>query len=186
MLPGFGVTLQIDLGPLAPQHMSELIVGVVLVGIVWFVLSRFVVPAFEKLYKERAEAIQGGLERAAREQEEAAAAKAEYTAKLGEAREEAAKIREDAKAQGAQIVADLRQQGSDEAARLVEQGRTQIKAERQQAATQLRNEVGGLATTLAGKIVGESLDDDQRAKATIDRFISELEDEATRQQGQPV
>lgn len=181
MLPGYGVALEINLGPLAPQHLSELVVGVVLVGVIWFILSKWVVPAFENLYRERAEAIQGGLERAAREQEEAAATKAQYEAKLGEAREEAAKIREAAKAQGSQIVADLRKQGSDDANRIVEQGRAQIQAERQQAAAQLRNEVGGLATTLAGRIVGESLDDDQRAKATVDRFISDLES----QQGQP-
>ena len=32
-----------------------------------------------------------------------------------------------------------------------------------------------MATTLAGKIVGESLSDDERAMRTIDRFLAELE-----------
>ena len=35
--------------------------------------------------------------------------------------------------------------------------------------------VGGLATGLAGKIVGESLDDDERARRTVERFIADLE-----------
>ena len=39
----------------------------------------------------------------------------------------------------------------------------------------LRSEVGTLATTLAGRIVGESLDDDARAARVVDRFLDELE-----------
>jgi F-type H+-transporting ATPase subunit b len=42
---------------------------------------------------------------------------------------------------------------------------------------QLRAEVGGLATQLAGRIVGESLEDDERARRSVDRFIAELESE---------
>jgi len=39
----------------------------------------------------------------------------------------------------------------------------------------LRSEVGTLATTLAGRIVGESLNDDQRAARVVDRFLADLE-----------
>jgi F-type H+-transporting ATPase subunit b len=39
----------------------------------------------------------------------------------------------------------------------------------------LRSEVGTLATTLAGRIVGESLDDDARAARVVDRFLADLE-----------
>ena len=39
----------------------------------------------------------------------------------------------------------------------------------------LQREVGSLALELASRIVGESLADDQRARATVDRFIAELE-----------
>jgi F-type H+-transporting ATPase subunit b len=48
---------------------------------------------------------------------------------------------------------------------------------------QLRGEVGSLATELASRIVGESLDDDERQRRVVDRFISELEssDTTTRQ-----
>ena len=35
-----------------------------------------------------------------------------------------------------------------------------------------------LALTLAGKVVGESLEDDARARATVDRFIADLEAQA--------
>jgi F-type H+-transporting ATPase subunit b len=48
-------------------------------------------------------------------------------------------------------------------------------AERQQAVTSLRAEVGALATGLAGRIVGESLDDEARQSRVVDRFLTELE-----------
>jgi F-type H+-transporting ATPase subunit b len=41
--------------------------------------------------------------------------------------------------------------------------------------TSLRTEVGTLATTLAGRIVGESLDDDARQSRVVDRFLADLE-----------
>ena len=60
----------------------------------------------------------------------------------------------------------------------------QLEAERNQIVAQLRTEVGGLATTLAGRIVGESLDDDERARRTVDRFLADLEsDDATQGAG---
>ncbi|MDA8437842.1 MAG: F0F1 ATP synthase subunit B [Propionibacterium sp.] len=177
------MTPMIDFGPLLPEYPSEIIMGVLLMVVVWLVLRAKVVPMFEQMYVERADKIQGGMERASKAQAEAEAALAQYRAQLDGAREEAAKIREDAKAQAAQILADQRQRAADEAAAMLEQARHQIEAERHQAAEQLRGEVGGLAATLAGKVLGESLDDDTRAKATIDRFIADLE--AGVSEGQP-
>ena len=69
----------------------------------------------------------------------------------------------------------MREQAQAEPTRIVEHGKTQIEAERQQAVTSLRAEVGALATQLAGRIVGESLDDDERSARVVDRFLVDLE-----------
>ena len=69
----------------------------------------------------------------------------------------------------------MRQQGEAEKARIVENGHLQIAAERQQAVASLRAEVGTLATTLAGRIVGESLEDDERSGRVVDRFLADLD-----------
>ena len=55
-------------------------------------------------------------------------------------------------------------------------------AEREQALNQLKGEVGGLATKLAGRIVGESLDDDVRVRGTVDRLLAELESTSEQRQ----
>jgi F-type H+-transporting ATPase subunit b len=72
----------------------------------------------------------------------------------------------------------MREQAQAEAARIVEHGKTQIDAERQQAVASLRAEIGGLATGLAGRIVGESLEDDARQSRVVERFLAELDADA--------
>lgn len=162
--------------PLLPAW-AEIIAGLVFAGILWFLISRYVTPRFEATYAARAEAIQGGIEKAEHAQAEAQAALEEYRRQLADARGEAARIREDAKNQGAQIVTEMRAQAQAESERIITHAQTQMEAERNQVVTQLRAELGGLATDLAGRIVGESLSDDERARRTVDRFLAELERE---------
>lgn len=162
--------------PLLPA-IPEIIAAVVFAVLLWVVIAKKVMPAFEATYRERTELIQGGIEKAEKAQEAAEAALAKYNEQLSEARSEAARIREDAKTQGTQILADLREQAQAESARIKASGEAQLEAERSQVMNQLRSEIGGLATTLAGRIVGESLEDDERARRTVDRFIADLESE---------
>ncbi|HYJ77380.1 MAG TPA: F0F1 ATP synthase subunit B [Actinomycetes bacterium] len=160
--------------PLLP-HLSELIVGAVAFGLLLFFLQRMVFPVFEKTYAERRDAIEGGMERAKEAEDEAKETLAQYREQLADARHEAARLREDAREQGAQIIAEMREQAQSEARRLTEQAHQQIEADRVQAVNSLRAQVGTLATDLAGRIVGESLEDDARQRRVVDRFLDELE-----------
>lgn len=160
--------------PLMPLWI-EVILSLVTFAILVFIFAKFVVPNFEKTFAERTTAIEGGLKAAETKQAEADAKLAELDRQLGEARHEAARIREEAREQGAAIIAEMREQAQTEAARIVEHGKAQIEAERQQAVTSLRAEVGALATGLAGRIVGESLDDEARQSRVVERFLAELE-----------
>lgn len=166
-------------GPLAFVWIESLLLLVVF-GIVFFLLRKYVVPSFEKIYAERTTAIEGGLAEAETKQAEADKRLAELEKQLGDARHEAARIREEAREQGAQIVTEMREQAQAEHARIVDQGKVQIEAERQQAVTSLRAEVGTLATTLAGRIVGESLDDEARQGRVVERFLADLENDGGR------
>lgn len=160
--------------PLLP-HPMEMLVGLISFGILYWVYKTKVVPRLEELYEKRRAAIEGGIEHAAKAQHEAEAAKKKYEDQLHEARAEAAKIREDARGQGAQIVEEARTKAVDEGARLIDSAHKQIEAERQQATVQLRGEVGKLSTDLAGRIVGESLEDEARQRGIVERFLADLE-----------
>ena len=163
-----------QLNPLVP-HPIEIILSLVVFGLLFYAVKKFIVPNFEKTISERTSAIEGGLAAAETKQAEADAKLAALEQKLADARHEAARIREEAREQGAAIVAEMREQAQAESTRIVEHGKTQIEAERQQAVTSLRAEVGALATGLAGRIVGESLDDEARQSRVVERFLTELE-----------
>ena len=160
--------------PLIP-HWEELVFGLVMFAILFWVVAKKVAPNLEKAYEERHAAIEGGIAQAENAQAEAEAAKAHYESQLAEARSEAAKIREDARAEGAAIVAEMRGQAQDESSRITESAHKQIEAERQQASISLRGEVGRLSTDLAGRIVGHELQDSSSRTSLIDSFLAELE-----------
>jgi F-type H+-transporting ATPase subunit b len=164
--------------PLVP-HLVEIILALVVFALLYFAVKKWVVPNFEATFAERTRAIEGGLKAAETKQAEADAKLAELEKQLGDARHEAARIREEAREQGATIVAEMREQAQTEAARIVEHAHTQIEAERQQAVTSLRAEVGSLATALAGRIVGESLEDEARQRRVVERFLADLERQPT-------
>ncbi|MCL2784492.1 MAG: F0F1 ATP synthase subunit B [Propionibacteriaceae bacterium] len=168
------------LGPLLPEHMSEFVVGIVLFFIVFLVIWKIVVPRFETMYAERADEIRGGIERAEEAQAQAEAALAKYNARLAAADDEAAEIRDAAKATGAAIEAEARTKAEQEAARIVHSARVQVDAERAAAVDELRKDVGLMATTLAGRILGETLDDDARVIRTVDAFIASLDEETAK------
>jgi len=146
---------------------------VLLVVMVFFV--RFAIPRFRQILDDRAEAIEGNIAKADDAQRKAEAALEQYTAQLAEARVEAGQIREQARADGQRILAELREQATAEANRVTATAKAQIEAERQAAVLSLRSEVGSLAIDLASGVIGESLNDDVRASAMVERFLADIE-----------
>lgn len=162
--------------PLVPNPWEMLVVFAGF-AVLMYIVVKYVVPMFEKTFAERAEAIEGGIAKAEKAQAEASAALEEYKQQLTDARAEANRIREEARAEGAQILADLKEKAAAESARITAQAHAAIQSERQAAVVSLRTEVGTLATTLAGRIVGESLEDDARSARVVDRFLADLENQ---------
>lgn len=143
--------------------------------IMFAILAKWIIPPINKAMTARQEAIRNQFKELDDAKGRADEAEAEFKSQIAEARHEAARIREEAREQGAQIVAEMRTQAQAEAARIVEHAHTQIEADRQAAAATLRSEVGTMATTLAGRIVGESLEDEARQSRVVERFLAEIE-----------
>jgi len=160
--------------PILPP-LSEIIIGLVAFGILAAVLMKYVFPRMEETFQARREAIEGGLARAEEAQVEAQRLLEDYRRRLGEARTEAAQIRDNARAEGQRIIEEMREQAQAEQARIVQRGEEQLAAQRQQIIRELRAEIGALAVGLAERIIGESLADDERQRGTVDRFVADLE-----------
>lgn len=156
---------------------SEVIVGTIAFALLCFVLMKFVFPKMEETFKARVDAIEGGIERANKAQEEANALLEQYRQQLAEARTAAAQIRDEARAEANAIKADIEAKAREESERIVANGRSELAANRQQLIRELRGEIGELSVELAGRIVGESLTDEARQRGTVERFLTELDAE---------
>jgi F-type H+-transporting ATPase subunit b len=158
--------------------IDELVIGIIAFLVVFGVLAKLVLPNIKKTLAERTDAIEGGLQRAEDAQAEAQRTLEEYRAQLAQAREEAAAIRTQAQADKASIIEEARAEARTAALQVTASAEQALAAERQQAMAQLTRQVGDVAVTLAGKVVGESLTDDARVRATVDSFLADLEAQA--------
>ena len=166
--------------PLIPA-VYDIVWSAVCFVVILFIFWRVVLPRMKKLLDERSAAIEGNIAKADEAQRKAEAALQEYTAALADARKEAGEIRDAAREDGKKIVAEAKDSAASEAARITASAHSQIEAERQAALVSLRGEVGTLALDLAGGVIGETLSDDAKAQAVVDRFLADLEAEKAAQ-----
>lgn len=162
-------------GSILLPAIPDLVWGTIAFAVVFVIIAWKVVPNVNRALDARRDAIEGGLQRAEEAQAEAVAAREQYDAQLAEARAEAARLREQAREEAKVIRAELIEQAQADAARVAAQAQAQIEAERTAAMQSLRIEVGSLALGLASSVVGESLSDDKRSSAIVDRFLADLE-----------
>ncbi|MEV0360443.1 F0F1 ATP synthase subunit B [Nocardia sp. NPDC050697] len=170
----FAATEGEDVNPLLPETY-DIVWSIVCVVIIGAVFYKYVIPRLTKVLDERSDKIEGGIARAEAAQEEAKQTLQQYQQQLTDARTDAARIREEARTQGQQILAQLRAEAQAESDRIVASGHAQLEAQRQQILTELRSEVGRTAVDLAEKIIGQSVSDEAKQAASIDRFLNELD-----------
>ena len=166
--------------PLIPAP-ADLIWAALCFLIILFFFWKIGVPRFHELLDDRAEAIEGNIAKAD-------SAKAEADAALervhGPAGRRSCRGREDPRHRPRRRRADprrIQEQAQAEATRVTAQAQAQIEAERQGALVSLRAEVGSLAIDLASGVIGETLADDAKAAAIVDRFLADLEASESKQ-----
>ena len=155
--------------------IDELIIGIIAFIIVFGGLAKVALPGIKKTLEERTNAIEGGIQRSAAAEAEAQALLEQYRAQLASAREEASAIRTQAQSDRAAMIEEARNAARTAAAAVTAAGEAALEADRAQATSQLTRQVGELAVTLAGKVVGQSLTDDDRVRQTVDEFLNDLE-----------
>jgi F-type H+-transporting ATPase subunit b len=143
--------------------------------VVLYVLWRYVVPPVRKMMKSQQETVAKQVEDAKVAAERLAAAEKQYSEVLAEARTEAAKIRDAARADGQRIVEEMRAQAEREIERIRQRGEEDLATQRQLVVRELRARIGRLSVDSAGELVERHLSTDTKRKATVDRFLDELE-----------
>ena len=162
--------------PILPAA-NELIWGTIAFLILVLLMYRTVWPSVDKAFKDRRANIEGKLEQAEKDREEAEQLLEQYRRRLRDAEDETQRILDEARTNADRVRRELLAKAEADAGRELDRARQAIRAERDQAIRQLRNEVGTLAVELATRVVGDSLDRDRQLRL-IDEYIDELGNQA--------
>jgi F-type H+-transporting ATPase subunit b len=161
--------------PILPAA-NELIWGAVAFFILLFLMYRTVWPQVNQLYQQRRADIDGKLQQAEKDRDEAEQLLERYRRRLADAEDETQRILEEARASADRVRKDLLAKADADAERQLERARQAIRSERDQAIRQLRVEVGVLAVELATRVVGDSLDRERQLRL-VDQYIDQLGDQ---------
>ena len=141
---------------------------VVFLAIIW----TFAFKPVSRMLAERKERIEEGLRDAEQARKDREAAEAERLAALQEARREA----NDILTRAQKVADDSRQRDlaatREEVERIRANATADLEAEKQRAIGELRAEVADLALRAAGRVVGETMNDD-RQRRLVDEFLRE-------------
>ena len=143
--------------PLLPE-LNELIWGAFGFLVVFFFVAKFGYPAMKKSLEARTERIRSDLEAAESQRTEADALLADYRAQLADAKNESARIIEEARQTADALKRDQESRLQAELADLRTKAAADIEAAKVQAISDLRGEVAQLAVGAAEVVVSKNLD----------------------------
>jgi F-type H+-transporting ATPase subunit b len=152
----------------------ELMAFIIVLGVLW----RYVIPPVQQAMNARQEMARKLVSDSEEAEQLLEKAQTAYKAAMADARHKAAQLRAQAEQQRREIVEGASAEAAAGVAEIISRGQTQVEAERRQAVRQLKTELGNLAVELAEKILGEALADNQRQERLIERFLSNIEEEA--------
>lgn len=150
----------------------EIVVGIIAFLVLYVVLSRVLLPRLDKVYAERHDRIEGGFERAEQARAEARRALQEYRVRIGQAREEASRIRDAAREEGQRQADEVLGRAREEAARIVSEGRGELDEQRSQLRSDLQPDIARLSRELAGRILGRSVGEDEHTD-TVQEYLGQ-------------
>jgi F-type H+-transporting ATPase subunit b len=154
-------------------HLSELIVGALAFGILFFFMWKWVMPRLNQALEARRDKIQGDLEKAEQTRTEAERMLSDYRDQLSGAREEGNRIIEEARRTAESIRQEAEQRAEREAQAIVSRAQEEIRAERDRVFQELRTQVGALSVELAARVVGGSLDRERQVRL-VEEYIDEV------------
>lgn len=150
----------------------EVVIGLIAFGALYLVLSKVLLPRLEKVYAERHDRIEGGFERAEQARAEARRVQTEYRTRIGEARDEAARIRDAAREEGQRRNDEVLASAREESAGMVSQGREELATQRTSVASELQPDVARLSRRLAGRMLGREIGDDEY-RQVVDDYLTQ-------------
>ena len=157
------------------QLLADSCLTIIAIFVLFLALSYFLFNPARKLLNSRKEKIQGELETARKDMEDAQSLKAEYESKLQEINKEAESILSDARKRALNNENQIIAQAKEEAAAILERARTEAELEKQKMSDDVKKEMISIASLMAGKVVSASIDTTVQNQL-IDETLKEMGD----------
>ena len=138
------------------------------------ILHRFAWGPILTAIDAREQRIQGALDEAAAQRDEAARLLVEHKSQLADARRQSSEILAEGRAAAERLRKELEEKARVEAQGIIEGARREIGREKDRAIAELRKESVDLALAAAGKLINEQLDD-ERHRALVVGFLDDME-----------
>ena len=152
---------------------NEMIWGSISFFLLLVLLAKLAYPAMRKAMDDHSAKIQGDPDAAENAKAEAEALRAEYDAKIAEAKAEASRILEEARAEAEAVRSERIGAIDGEIAAMRAQADADIEAAKARAMSEMRSQVTALAVGAAERIVEQSLDADAQAQL-VNNFIDRV------------
>lgn len=158
--------------PLLPET-HEIIWGTFGFVVVMLGMWKFALPAMKTTLDARADKIRGDIESAETQKAEASQVLADYKAQLTDARNESARIIEEARQTADEMKQQLAVKAQADIAAMRQQAAADIESAKTQAIADLRGEVANLAIGAAEQVVQRNLDRDTNV-ALVEAYITQV------------
>lgn len=158
--------------PILPET-SELFYAAFAFLVLLALMYKFAFPAVQKSMDARTQNIRDNLDEADRTKADAQNILEEYQRQLADAKNESARIIDEARQTAEQMRRDLMVRAEAEVAELRERTRSEIDAAQQRAIADLRTQVSELAIGAAEVVVQKNLDRDTN-RALVERYIEQV------------
>ncbi len=158
--------------PILPET-SELVYAALAFFILLALMYKFAFPAVQKAMDGRTQRIRDNLDEAERTKAEAQRILEEYQRQLADAKNESARIIDEARSTAEQMRRDLMVRAEAEVNELRERSRQEIEAAQVRAVADLRAQVSELAIGAAEVVVQKNLDRDTN-RALVERYIEQV------------
>ena len=143
--------------------------------VLYLLLKKFLIGPVTGIMKKRQNMINGQLAEAADKQKQAEDLKVQYEEMLSGAKDESAKIVEDARKR-AKTEYDSKVEAADaQAEKIIENAHKRIEMEREKTIQDLHSEIAGLALKAAGKVIGQNSTDENN-QLMYDQFLAKAGD----------
>ncbi len=153
---------------------SELVAGIIAFAIIFFFVWRWVGPTLSSTLARRQEAERSRLEAAEEQRAEAEELATQYRERLAGAKDEAARIVDEARRAAEAVRMETVSRAQQEADDIISRARAEAEMEAQRALEAARSQVANLSIDLATKVVENSLDRETQL-GLVNSYLAELE-----------